>query len=854
MTAFHDVSNTRLEIAVAGSGLQNLLENPSGALGAWSWLTPVASTAMTVTAGLRFQTFPSQAAYWTSDFMPIAAGSYAAARFDTLAGSGSHNVKVRFQWYDSSKTLLSSSAQTSGYTGTAQTNYVPAAQAPASTAYMKIRFDFYNGTGNPSANANYTFARAMVTVAATNSFTTVRVNRVTNPGFETNTTGWTAAFEGAAGTFARSTAQAWSGTASARLTAATGTTRMSASISGATVGGRDHTAQVQLLAGSTGRLGRLTLAFFAADGRRVGLTPIVQGVDNSSTWSLAKTSAYTSPAEAVSWTITVSYGDGATAIPSGETHYFDAAMVERTTTGSYFDGNSTTGGTLTYTWSGTANASTSTESNTAFDYVEPVTWQNILGETQSIVITREALNLGDISADVLSPALDPAVVDTLRTGTKIRLVTYTATAGKWDTVFTGKILKTPTVYLKDKNPGGLLRVRIGLTGVDANGALSQRGEKRGVATVAELPYLFEGKGVPWNCNGSGNQVPSAAIVSNNPAASMLDQIAITRDTVRGYAWCDRYGVEEVWDAASMPGTVQTFSDAAGASLSYTDISVDRDVDSCINSVTVKWLRTSATGDTQEITYGPYVDQASIDLWDVHSAEFTIHGATEDPATIAAYAAAVLAANSTPAIKCNSLTFSVQSDWTMNRATVLDLYARVHVTYGTVFDGDLRITSIKHTITPDKWLVEYGFSSVTSVASPTWTPSPPAEGLVDGVWNAVTYQNSWVDFGSTFAPAKYMRKNGVVYLKGFVKNGALGSPCFTLPAGFRPAETNVFASVDSTVTTGPASAGTAHTHQITGLAIRVDVRANGEVSTVVPATGTSANAYVSLSGISFPAEQ
>lgn len=42
----------------------------------------------------------------------------------------------------------------------------------------------------------------------------------------------------------------------------------------------------------------------------------------------------------------------------------------------------------------------------------------------------------------------------------------------------------------------------------------------------------------------------------------------------------------------------------------------------------------------------------------------------------------------------------------------------------------------------------------------------------------------------------MRKNGIVYLKGSIKSGVVGSAAFTLGAGYRPAEQNTLGTISS----------------------------------------------------------
>lgn len=96
--------------------------------------------------------------------------------------------------------------------------------------------------------------------------------------------------------------------------------------------------------------------------------------------------------------------------------------------------------------------------------------------------------------------------------------------------------------------------------------------------------------------------------------------------------------------------------------------------------------------------------------------------------------------------------------------------------------------------------------------------------------AVSFTNSWTDFGAPFETAGYYKDSAsVVHLKGVIKSGVIGSSAFTLPAGFRPANTEIFAVVSN------------------GALGRLDVLNDG---TVVPVAGS--NAYFSLSGASFRA--
>jgi hypothetical protein len=59
--------------------------------------------------------------------------------------------------------------------------------------------------------------------------------------------------------------------------------------------------------------------------------------------------------------------------------------------------------------------------------------------------------------------------------------------------------------------------------------------------------------------------------------------------------------------------------------------------------------------------------------------------------------------------------------------------------------------------------------------------------------APTLLNGWVNFGAPFNPAGYFKDAfGVVHLRGIVKSGTVNTAVFTLPAGYRPANTEQYA--------------------------------------------------------------
>lgn len=55
---------------------------------------------------------------------------------------------------------------------------------------------------------------------------------------------------------------------------------------------------------------------------------------------------------------------------------------------------------------------------------------------------------------------------------------------------------------------------------------------------------------------------------------------------------------------------------------------------------------------------------------------------------------------------------------------------------------------------------------------------------DTPWTAVTFQNSWANYGSGYQTCQYRRVGDMLQLRGVMTGGVSGSVPFTLPAGYR----------------------------------------------------------------------
>jgi hypothetical protein len=909
----------RLEIQrdPAPGEMVNLVKNPNGELGGWGWITPVTGSRMAGGTRLTYTSPGGVASYFYTEPMPVVAGRYVASTWQYQAAASSGAYRVQFDWLDVNQAVLSSSAVTSYLNADGKGNYGPL-QAPATTAYVRLRFEHFAGTsgGNPAAGAQMALNEVTVATATTSAaLGTTRTNLFSNPSFETDLAGWVASGSVA---LARVTSEHWHGAAAVSVTNTNTRTRTnlvtnpsfeggitgwaesgtnpgsvaqgaagfagskSLQLNGPTKVAAVNNTHISVVIGATYTLSAYamlsTLTGFK-DAGAVELRVRFDGVDSGSRsilWSKAeltpagtwvrKSLTFTVPAGKTFVTLYAATGD---TIASGQYARIDALLLEQYQGGpteleGYFDGSTANTALTTHAWTGTANASTSTEAvradstgdpgivsdpvpvvggqmytasayvkvaagvsttpvdmrmrwfngptllsthttrstaadssgwvlavdaddapvnathlvvnfsfaglgptdvgyfdaamvelgdvpatgmfivGTSYDanlsYAAPVQYTDVLGPTHDIQVTRKALDVGTLTANIVDSALDPSQSTLIRPGRAVRLMAHSETDARWRHVFTGTATHATVEYALT-DPEATKRARITLTAVDNVQALSNQKRAYGVATIPELPAVLEGCGVPWSVNGSGNQVAGTTTVAINDSASALDQVAVTRDSVLGYAWVDRRGTLQAWDRdqISMVRAGEVLDEHV-----YKDVQVSYSTQDLINEVSVKYLRLNPDdSSTEEVVYGPYRNEASIAEWGVRSAEFTVQGLTEEAVDLAAYAQAVLDANSTPVVRLNSMMLNVKAsgDWSSIQPASwfawADLYDLVEVTCDRAdITAQLsRVTSIQHTLSgPDsKWMTELGFTADSVVASPSFVPSPTtaAGGLTIG---------------------------------------------------------------------------------------------------------------------------
>lgn len=958
---------------------------------AWTGTAHASTSTRTYTA----TGVPAGASYFTTENLACPAGQWVAATIN-VPTAPVVTWRLRFEWLDITGALLSSSAQ-SGYGATA---WGPL-QAPASTAYVRLRVDLYKDTGgaNPAAGHTFVFNRATVAVAATSaalgssrtnllpnpSFetdlsgwtvtyqlqalrvttehqhgaaalsltpnaTTTRTNLVSNPSAETNVTGWASGGGSLTCSIARNTTAGYSGSSSVGVTRTGTAGTMEADYTPvlSVTPTLSYTVAASARAVTTGRTWSISVDWQTSAGAYIS-TSNRAGSDTTTGWSRTY-AIVTAPANAERAVLRFQFNGCAV----GEVHLLDAVMFEAATLSGlgpgdylvdYYDGSTPAAGDTTYSWTGTAHASTSkavtklwspanagvmtnaklpvtpnldytvsayvkgsdastgpaasvwfqwrdaanaiiaetyapagvvspgwgsvfatatappaaTGLNTGivFDswapsrtiyvdsvmveqsstlnpfivgtvttgtlpYIPPIPFINVLGPTHDLTITRESLNVGTLVAHIVDAALDPSQTPALRPGRACRLIAFSTVTNTWQYVFSGQVQGAQVDY-ELAEPEASKRVRIELTAVDAAKTLANTKRSNGVATIDELPDVLEGAGVPWNVNGSGAGVPGSTTVATNDNASALDQVAVTRDSVLGYAWVDRAGVLQAWDRSKI---LARPSVGALTETAYNDVRTGYNTADLINEVTIKFLRLNPDDNTTDtIDYGPYRNDPSILQWGVSSAEFTIQGIAEETADLKEYADAVLVANSTPAVKLNTmrLTVDLAADWSgvpsASWYAFLDLYDNVTVSCAraSIANAPMRVRGITHTISgPDSlWTMDVDFAGDV-VASPSFIPTPTVGGegkTIGELLRPVGEVTMW--FGQKSAiPAGWLPCDGSPIPAEYTELKAL-----LLAAGLSgtltPNFTDVFPIGAGTKNLGTSGGTPSHTHNLDG---------------------------------------
>ena len=436
-------------------------------------------------------------------------------------------------------------------------------------------------------------------------------------------------------------------------------------------------------------------------------------------------------------------------------------------------------------------------------FVEPLVWTDVLAPALSIETDRTPLGLGVLSARIRSANLDPATNDLVRPGRPIRLMAYATGGLGWEPLFWGKIQDGRTSYdpaypIEDK------RALVQITATDAADELANTPEPGSHKQIRSIRNKIRDTGVPFEIDTStANTSASDTLLAVNENASVLDQIALTRDTARSYAAVTRFGVLRAIDRQYMNGIdnqtssphdpmVATFTEADYNA----DAAIDYDTRRLVNTVLIQCRYIKEDGTTTDGVFGPYVDSASVQEWGAFSQTYTIAG-VEDSASLAYRAGEILKETATPSRRVSEITFPVTHSSshfhvgsTSERRVHLDLLDRVTVQNPTSgISAEHRVAGIRHTITPEKWLVRVSFGSQAGTPTPRPQAAIPVgqpANLPDTPWVDLPLTGGWVAFDAARVP-QYRRENGWVKFRGIARDGATG-PMSYIPDGFGPEPT------------------------------------------------------------------
>lgn len=94
-------------------------------------------------------------------------------------------------------------------------------------------------------------------------------------------------------------------------------------------------------------------------------------------------------------------------------------------------------------------------------------------------------------------------------------------------------------------------------------------------------------------------------------------------------------------------------------------------------------------------------------------------------------------------------------------------------------------------------IEFDTETLTTYSTGAIIPSAQSMPVTMDSWHSVgasgepAFTNAWANYGSGFRTLQFRKDpTGRVWLRGFITGGTIGQPVFTLPAGYRPTQTEI----------------------------------------------------------------
>ena len=385
----------------------NLITNPSFETNTTGWnpagavsgsLTRVTTDAYVGTASAQMAWTGAGLGYIeqsnTASAAASAGATYTGSIYVKQTVGSARSINLNFNWWNSSNAYISTTSGTASTTVIGSwVRYSITATAPATTA--SVGFQVYLGT---VASGDTFLIDAALTEQSSVLGTyfdgsrqpALRTNLAPNPSFETNPTGqWG---QNSTSFSALSSAQFYVGTQSWLLTANGGGSFGAYLARQAVDVGGTYTFSIYIRDLNTGVQYKPGIEWYAVSS---GGTPVSTSYGSvttvtSSGWTRVSVTG-TVPAGAY---FATAFAYSNTAAASGTQAYFDAGLFEQSSVlGTYFDGTTTAANGSSYTWTGTANASTSI----AYSSDLSIAWTGTTNASTS-TLSGANLNGGDIGS------------------------------------------------------------------------------------------------------------------------------------------------------------------------------------------------------------------------------------------------------------------------------------------------------------------------------------------------------------------------------------------------------------------------------------------------------------------------
>lgn len=344
---------------------------------------------------------------------------------------------------------------------------------------------------------------------------------------------------------------------------------------------------------------------------------------------------------------------------------------------------------------------------------ETITWLNMFNSTTTVEIHRGELDPGVLTARIADSTLDPNTNISVRPDAKVRYMVLRGD-GTWQPLFTGELRDINVEYPYQG------KAIVNIQAIDNIRTLNNETVNFGVPTLGALVNVMSGSDVPSVISASDATTNTKV---NGEVTSRLDQIILTRDTQKGFAFVDKANTLQIrgrtqqtalankvsfWDKA---GWVDVNDQTYGTAVNITNSSSD-----VINAVEVETLTWNGTATVKTVS-PVYTNGTSINDWGLRKVKVTLNGGTGAP-TAQTWATDVMTMHANPVPTVNELEFRGDDNYlAWDRAVNLELYDNVRVRYSRInLDRQYLVQELHHVITPAGWTVKVVFRNNAGLAT------------------------------------------------------------------------------------------------------------------------------------------